>query len=171
MKASSKASKDWRDGLVETISSRAVPVHLMAMGNELRTDDAAGLEVVSKLLSSLGPSPAPGLTIHASSSSPERLLSKLTSEPARIVIFDAVEASKEPGDVVFCRLSDTKYGFFATHNVPLRLVPGVDARARDIFLIGIQPGSLEVGEGLTDAVRKSVTMVVEAVASGLEERA
>jgi hydrogenase maturation protease len=98
---------------------------------------------------------------------PERLLSRLASEPGRIVVFDAVDASKSPGEIVCARLSDTKYGFFATHNVPLRLVPGLAGRRDEVFLVGVQPQSLEVGEGLTDVVQRSVerlvAVVVEAV--------
>ena len=139
----------------------------MGVGNALRKDDAAGLEIVSDLISMLGPAPAPNLKIHGVSFSPERLLSKLSSETGKIVIFDAVEASREPGEVVFCSLSDTKYGFFATHNVPIRMIPGLAAREREICLVGVQPGSLEVGEGLTEPVRKSVKQVVAVVAEGL----
>ena len=158
---------EWRTRLSETIARRPVPLHLVGVGSELRKDDAAGLAIVSDLISMLGPAPAPDLKIHGVSSSPERLLSKLSSETGKIVIFDAVEASRDPGDVVFCSLSDTKYGFFATHNVPIRLVPGLAARERDIRLVGVQPGSLEVGEGLTEPVRKSVEQIVAVVAGGL----
>jgi hydrogenase maturation protease len=157
--------------LSETIIRRPVPLHLAGVGNEFRKDDAAGLEIISNLLSMLGPAPAPDLSIHGVSSSPERLLSRLSSETGNIVIFDAVEASKEPGEVVFCSLSDTKYGFFATHNVPIRLIPGLAERERDIRLVGVQPGSLEVGVGLTEPVRRSVEQVVAVVAGGLGRKA
>ncbi len=137
----------------------------------MRTDDGAGIEIVSRLRSLLGPAPAPGLRIYSTTRSTERLLSRLSAEPGRMMVFDAVEASRAPGEVVFRRLSDTKYGFFATHNVPMRLIPGVAAREDDIYLVGVQPLSLEVGEGLSDAVRASVEEVVSTVARGVEERA
>jgi len=164
------STPEWSERLRETIANKA-PVHLVGVGNQLRSDDAAGLEVVSSLRSKLGPAPAPGLKIHRCTPSPERLLAKLSEKPGKIVVFDAVEASKEPGAVIFCGIADTTYGFFATHNVPLKLIPGLAAREQDIYLVGIQPESLEVGEGLTERVRGSVEKVVAAVTDGVGSRA
>lgn len=158
----------WQRSLEETLTTSRGPVNLIGVGNRLRTDDGAGLEIISSLRSLLGPAPAPGLKVHAPSLMPERLLFKLSSEAGRIIVFDAVEAAKEPGEVVFSRLADTKYGFFATHNVPLRLIPGLAARETDVFVVGVQPKSLEVGEGLTDTVRTSVRQVVAVVAEAVE---
>ena len=164
------STPEWSERLRETIANKA-PVHLVGVGNQLRSDDAAGLEVVSSLRSKLGSAPAPGLKIHRCTPSPERLLAKLSAKPGKIVVFDAVEASKEPGAVIFCGIADTRYGFFATHNVPLKLIPGLAAREQDIYLVGIQPESLEVGEGLTERVRGSVEKVVAAVTDGVGNRA
>ena len=94
---------------------------------------------------------------------PELLLSRLSSSAGRIVIFDAIEAAKQPGAIVCSRLSDTKYGYFATHNIPLRLVPGLAERADDVYICGVQPESLEVGEGLSDVVSGSAAQIVKAV--------
>jgi len=165
------STPEWSERLRETVANAEVPIHLVGVGNQLRSDDAAGLEVVASLRSKLGPAPARGVKIHGWSPSPERLLAKLSDKPGRIVVFDAVEASREPGAVVFCGIADTRYGFFATHNVPLRLVPGIAAREKDVFLVGIQPESLEVGEGLSDCVKGSVERVVAAVTDGVEKRA
>jgi hydrogenase maturation protease len=143
----------------------------VGVGNQLRSDDAAGLEVVTSLRSRLGPAPARGLKIHRCSPSAERLLAKLSEKPGRIIVFDAVEASKEPGEVVFCGIADTRYGFFATHNVPLRLIPGLAAREKDIYLVGIQPESMQVGEVLSDRVKRSVERVVATVTDGVKSRA
>jgi hydrogenase maturation protease len=157
--------------LREAVAGLGSPVHLVGAGNELRKDDAVGLEVISALRSRLGSVPAPGVTIHASTPMPERLLSKLASAEGRIIIFDAVEASAQPGAVVFRPMADTKYGFFGTHNIPLRLVPGLEGRLGDIFLVGVQPGSLEVGTGLCRSVRDSVLEIVEVVTQGVRDRA
>jgi hydrogenase maturation protease len=101
---------------------------------------------------------------------PERTLSRLSSEGGTILVFDAVEASKEPGEVVFCTMADTKYGFFTTHNMPLRLVPGLVGHEEDVYLVGIQPESLDVGEGLTERVRASVQEVIAVVTEGVKYR-
>ena len=85
------------------------------------------------------------------------------------MVIDAVEAQKKPGTIVCARLSETKFGFFATHNVPLRLVPGVAENAADTYVVGIQPDSVGVGEGLSDVVKGSSMKLVAMIASLVEE--
>jgi hydrogenase maturation protease len=144
---------------------------LVGVGNELKSDDAAGLEIVSSLRKMLGVSPAPGVKIHPCTPMPERLLSRLASGEGRVVVFDAVEASAGPGQVIFRSMGDTKYGFFGTHNIPLKLVPGLGEHLGDFFLVGVQPESLEVGLSLSETVRESVDEIVAVVAEGVAERA
>lgn len=134
----------------------------------MKQDDAVGLEVVSSLRRRLTPGSRKALKIHGLSASPERLISDLSSKGERIVIIDAVEAQKEPGTIVCARLSETKFGFFATHNVPLRLVPGVAENAADTFVVGIQPESVDFGEGLSEVVKRASDGLVEMIVSLVE---
>jgi hydrogenase maturation protease len=138
-------------------------VHLLGVGNPIRQDDAIGLEIVSSLRRKLGPRPSPNVIIHPPSLMPERLLSKVAGTGERIVIFDAVEANREPGALVCASLADTKFGFFATHNVPLRLIPGVAGNLGRTFVVGVQPESLGVGEGLSATARAAMGRIVEAM--------
>jgi len=161
----------WHEGLRRTIADSRFSVHLVGVGNELKTDDAAGLEVASSLRSMLGTCPVPGVRIHGCTPMPERLLPRLASGEGRVVVFDAVDASAEPGEIVFRSLADTQYGFFGTHNIPLKLVPGLEERLGDFFLVGVQPASLEVGTGLSRTVREAVKEIVSVVAQGVAERA
>ncbi len=135
-------------------------VDLVGVGNTMRGDDAVGIEIVSRLRSRLGGSPK-GLKIHPAALMPERLLSKIASSSHRAMVFDAVEASRPPGSIVCRRLSETKYGFFATHNVPLKLIPGMEPRLRDFYIVGVQPASLGVGEGISDAAARAVESIVK----------
>ena len=162
-------TEDWQARLQDALESGG-STDLVGVGNSLRSDDAVGLEIASELRSRLGAAPARGVRIHSPSLMPERLLSKLASKEGRIIVFDAVEASKPPGEIVCSKLGETKYGYFATHNVPLRLIPGLSDRQQDVFVVGVQPQSLEVGEGLTDIVRDSATRVAAAVTKAVEER-
>lgn len=166
----SARTDDWSTKLREILGDGTAPLHLVGVGNKLRSDDAAGLEIVSSLRSKLKASHSNGLKAHPVSSMPERLLSRLASDGERIVVFDAVEAGREPGEIVCCSLAETKFGFFATHNVPFRLIPGLAARENDVFIVGIQPESLEVGEGITDRVEASCQKIVNLVSEIVEVR-
>lgn len=153
----------WRTELKEWIGESTSPIHLIGVGNPVKRDDAAGLEVISTLQRLRGGAGSASLKIHPASSSPERTLAKLASQGERVIVFDAVEARREPGAIVCARLGDTRFGYFATHNIPLRLVPGLSNKSGQICLVGIQPGSLEVGEGLTEPVTTAVERLAEAV--------
>lgn len=143
--------------------------HIFGLGNPMKQDDAVGLDVVSSLRRRLKSRLRKNVKVHGPSSDAERLISDLASRGERIVVIDAVEAQKEPGTIVCARLSETKFGFFATHNVPLRLVPGVAENAADTFVVGIQPESVGVGEGLSDVVKKSSERLVEMIVSMVED--
>jgi len=142
--------------------------HVFGIGNPIKQDDAVGLEVISLLRRRLKHASRKGVKIHALSPNPERVISDLASKGERIVVIDAVEAQKEPGAIVCARLSETKFGFFATHNVPLRLVPGVAENGSETYIVGIQPDSVGVGEGLSDVVKESSARLVTLVAGLLE---
>jgi hydrogenase maturation protease len=158
-----QAKGGWKEEVAKCIGDSAKPINFVGVGNPLRTDDGAGLQAVSSLSRAFDGMAPPWVKIHSGVSSPERVLSKIPSTEG-IIIFDAVQARLDPGGIVCATLGDTKYGFFATHNVPLKLVPGLAERKDSVFLFGIEPGSLEVGEGLTDKVRQSVhTLVAEVV--------
>jgi hydrogenase maturation protease len=148
--------------VADCIANSSRPLHFVGVGNHFRRDDAAGLVALASLKRSLI-RPRPGWVKFHDETSSERALSKIPSGEG-IVVFDAVESNGEPGRIVCASLADTKYGFFATHNVPLRLIPGLAERADSVFLIGVQPESIEVGEGLSATVSKSVDELVTEVA-------
>jgi hydrogenase maturation protease len=164
----SVGDKKWETGLRTALTRGSGAIDLLGVGNPIRGDDAVGLTIASELRRTLGAIPAKGFRIHMPTSAPERLLSKLAGTSEKILIFDAVEASKEPGEIVCASLAESKYGFFATHNIPIRLIPGLEARVDDVYLVGVQPQSLEVGEELSDVVRESAAQVVTAVTEFLE---
>lgn len=138
-------------------------VHVVGVGNPIRQDDAVGLEIVASLRRRLGPRPTPKVVIHPPSLMPERILSRVAAQGGRLMVFDAVEANRRPGSIVCANLADTKFGFFATHNVPLRLIPGVAGSLEGSLVIGIQPESLDVGEGLSATVTEAKGRVVAAM--------
>lgn len=150
--------QEWRRMLEEALRFEG-PVDLVGVGNTIRGDDAFGVEVISRLRSSPSGSPQ-GIRVHPAAQMPERLLSKLASTVGRLIVFDSVEVSRPPGTMVCRRLGDTRYGFFATHNVPLKLIPGLGPRLADCYVVGVQPESLEVKEGLSAPVQAAVETIV-----------
>jgi hydrogenase maturation protease len=167
VEAGASALGDVSAQLKECLLGGLATAHVFGIGNPLKGDDAVGLEVVASLRRRVRPG-LKTVRLHGATSNPERLISELASKGERIVLIDAVEAEKRPGTIVCARLSETKYGFFATHNVPLRLVPGIAENAADTFVVGIQPDSVGVGEGLSETVKASSEKLVSMIAELLE---
>ncbi|MGD1055127.1 MAG: hydrogenase maturation protease [Nitrososphaerales archaeon] len=166
---STASSGDLSARLKECILGGSGTTHIFGIGNPIKQDDALGLEVVSSLRRRLRPASRKAVRVHGLSSNQERLISDLASKGERIVVIDAVEAQKKPGTIVCARLSETKFGFFATHNVPLRLIPGVAENAADTYVVGIQPEAVDVGEGLSDVAKRSTMELVTMIADLVEE--
>jgi len=165
------ASRDDPSGkLRECLRGGAGVTHIFGIGNPIKQDDALGLEVVASLRKRLRPRARKLVRIHGPLSNPEREISNLALKGERILLIDAVEADSDPGTIVCARLSDTKYGFFATHNIPLKLVPGVAENAADTYVVGIQPQSVGVGEGLSEVVKESSERLITII-EGLVEGA
>jgi hydrogenase maturation protease len=164
-----KPEGDWRVSLTRALASDSHKLHLVGVGNSIRSDDAAGLEVVKSVKRKVGSKHRKDVVIHGPTLSPEGTLSKIPSAH-RVLIFDSVDAGESPGTIVFATLGQSKYGYFASHNVPLKLIPGLMGRSESVMVVGIQPASLEVGEGLSPEVKVSVDEIAAVVSSKVGEK-
>lgn len=153
--------------MVELMQDSTTPIHLVGVGNPLSGDDSVGLYIVSRLSERLGRKPRKNVVLHPITLMPERALSRVDCKKERVLIFDAVGTGMRPGGVILARLCDSKFGYFSTHNVPLRLIPELAENPSNVYLSGIEPGNLDLGEGLTEAVRRSADMIVDAAVSAL----
>jgi hydrogenase 3 maturation protease len=136
-------------------------VHFVGVGNPIKSDDGVGLFIATELRKKLGSQPKRRVKIHSNSFSPDLLISKVAKEAGSLVIFDAVEHNSHPGSIIFAKLEDTKFGFFATHSLPFKLIPGISANLENIFVLGVQPGNVDIGEGLSDVTLSAANEVVD----------
>jgi hydrogenase maturation protease len=157
----------WEVELTDLLEDAGTPLHLVGVGNPLRRDDSVGLHIVSRLVTKLGRRPRRNLFVHPPASTPERLLSRVDCAKGRVLIFDAVASGGQPGRVILASLDDSKFGYFATHNVPIRVLPGVAANPSNVYVAGIEPESLDVGEELSEAVLASANSISAVVESAL----
>ncbi len=136
---------------------------LFGVGNPVKKDDSVGLYIAARLRSILGSAPSPRVRIHRPAAHAELAISRLDLRSSRLLLFDAVEAGKPPGSIVFANLEETKHGFFATHNIPLRLLPSVRENGKNVFVLGVQPHDVGIGEGPSDRVKPAAERVVSVV--------
>jgi len=164
-----ESGNDWAARAKSLLESKkAVPLHLVGVGNPIRKDDSVGIFICSKLKKKFGTRPNKLVRIYPPFA-PELLFSKISLKNGSLIIFDAIEQNSVPGSIIFANIADTRFGYFATHNIPLKLIPNLSERLVNIFVLGIQPEDINVGEGLSEVVRESANEVIANFESFIEE--
>ncbi len=128
------------------------PYVLLGIGNRLRGDDGAG-GVLAERFS------APGWVSMDCGSMPENFTGPVRKiNPRFLVIVDACDMELAPGE--FRRLDPAgieRHQGFNTHRPPMAmLLERLRESAGEIVWIGIQPLSLEFGEGLSAPVEEAI---------------
>ena len=126
---------------------------IVGIGNRLRGDDAAG----SLLAEMLGDQP--GITCFDVGTTPENHAGRIARErPDIILVVDAVHLGKKPGDYGVFSPEEISRSGLTTHDLsPLMFIDYLKqlTGARILFL-GIQPASLQTGEGLSLPVKEAL---------------
>ncbi|AFH43281.1 hydrogenase maturation protease [Fervidicoccus fontis Kam940] len=127
---------------------------IICLGNELREDDGVGPYICDKL----------NCKNTVSVDVPENLNNKAFSfQPDVIVIIDSVDFGASPGSILITEGISDKTSI-SIHKLPIRLIfDAVGLKAEKIFLIGIQPKSLNFGEQLSEEVKNSADFLIEQI--------
>lgn len=129
-------------------------VVIVCIGNELKGDDGAG-PALAKFLE--GDVKADVINCEEV---PEIYTDKIKElKPDTIIIVDAVDVKEKAGSVVLIDKNKLEgERIYTTHNIPLKVfVDYLSSETKaNVFIIGIQPLSLELGKGLSKEVRKTL---------------
>ncbi len=146
---------------------------ILGAGSCLKADDAAGIEIVERIIKKYTEDCSPVLRAYCGSTAPENYTGAIKSFAAdHILIIDAADIGEEPGTVSVIQ-SDVISGVsFSTHMLPLKVL--VEYLKSEIgcrvTVIGIQPLDLSFGAPMTPPVRKSVNSLKAALVSVLREQ-
>jgi len=141
------------DSLLARPDSRLV---LLGVGNPLRGDDGAGPELILRLRN------CTEATLFDCEEVPENFLGEIVkTNPKTVVIIDAVNLGMSPGDVAVLEEDSFAALGWSTHHASLRpLIKYLKANtASDVFVLGIQPKSTELGSKVSDEVRQTLDLL------------
>ena len=134
-------------------------VVIMGIGNPLRGDDAVGSVVAGALRARLQATSPPAdsgrVTVLDAEEIPESWLGPaVAARPDVILLVDAVALGASPGAAALLSAHELGGQALFTHRTPLRPLTEYLARetGAEVALLGIQPGELGWGEGLSPAV-------------------
>lgn len=143
-------------------------VVLLGIGNESKWDDAAGVEVVKEVAKMIDSEKV--LFVNAGTI-PEKFTSKVKDfEPDHILLIDTVDIDEEPGTVSIVDPEAIVNQKISTHRLPLSMLMEYLEKETggEVFLIGIQPGKIKMGVGMSNSVRKAVEDLSEFLSEKLK---
>ena len=134
---------------------------ILGIGNEIKGDDGLGPNIVWKLNDLFEKND--DVIVFDGGTVPENYTSLIRNEePTHIILVDAVEMKKEPGYIRVVQKDEIAKYNISTHAMPISFLikfmeTTIDAR---IILVGMQPKNMELAEGISKEVEKSIEIVV-----------
>jgi hydrogenase 3 maturation protease len=141
--------------LIEYLRSLNENSLIMGVGNPLRGDDGFGPALIAEL------SGKTRVRLLDAEETPEAFLGRVTEmSPDKLLIADVVAFGGAAGEAVLLEPDQLgKRIAISTHNLPLVMFIRLFKEKcpdTDVKLLGVQPGSIEMGQGLGPAVRRTV---------------
>lgn len=136
---------------------------VLGIGNPLRGDDALGLEILRRLE---GKVPSHVALIECQTT-PENFTGKIKRlKPTHVLMIDAASFGAKPGKVKLIPPEKIAGMALSTHAMPLFMLAEILQKSigAKVALLGVQPKTVDFGEGLTPELEKAVEKTAEVLA-------
>lgn len=156
---------DLRQELKECLKGR---VCLLGVGNSVYGDDALGIQLAAQLSKRFEECSTQPDVIEAGMM-PERYVGRIIDDNQydSVVFLDAVDFEGEAGSVLVANSEEmvSRFPQISTHKISLgMLATWVESSGTTkAWLIGIQPGLMKMGQGITQAVQDTIDVLVEVI--------
>jgi hydrogenase 3 maturation protease len=137
----------------------AKKIAILGIGNDLRSDDGLGLYIIERLSID-----DPRVMIENVGSVPEGFARNLAEFGAeRVIMVDAADMMKPPGHTELVTKDRIGGINISTHSMPLSFLMMYleQETGGKTVLIGIQPKSIQFGEGLTPEIQAVVDTIIK----------
>jgi hydrogenase 3 maturation protease len=149
-------------GPIDFPEPRPARVAVVGVGNTMRGDDGAGILVVRALAARL--QDAPDVLLIDGSTAPENFTSPIRRfRPDLVIEIDAAHLEQPPGTVAWVDWRDADGMSASTHTLPPSVLASflsADLGCR-VSLLGIQPATLEMGDGVSPEVAMAVARLTD----------
>lgn len=136
-------------------------VVVLGIGNDIKGDDALGPIIALKLDELFQNNN--GVVILNGGTVPENYTGVIRSKkPTHIILVDAVEMNRDPGYIRVVQKDEIASYNISTHAMPVSfLIRFMENTIHaEIILIGVQPKSMELTEGISKEVEESIQYIV-----------
>lgn len=156
-------SLDKRMTALEDFIRGASRLAVIGVGSKMRGDDAAGPKVIENL-KELGTIKPGRLLLLEGGMTPEDSTKKLREfRPSHVLLIDAADFGGKPGEIALFSREDIRGVSISTHSMPLSMLLEYIEREFGVrtLMVGIQPGKLRLGEGMSAGVKRAVMELAE----------
>jgi hydrogenase 3 maturation protease len=139
-------------------------IAIVGIGNNLRSDDAAGILVAQRLMQSRCVQDLKHVLVIDAGHAPENMTGELRRfMPDVVLLVDAAEMGEMPGTARWIPMEDLDGMSASTHSMPLSMLAGYLTLELhcDVALLGIQPSSNDFGENVSLVVLQAVDEIVK----------
>jgi sulfhydrogenase subunit alpha len=145
---------DWQERLAE-IKKIASPL-IVGMGSDNHADDGAGLELARRLRDR----GIQDVWLESEIQGESACWGDERNRP--ILILDALDFGERPGKITLIPLRHAAWNSVLSHKMLPLMMDGLDlARLENSYILGIQPGSIKDGEGMSGPVRQAIEKILE----------
>lgn len=136
-------------------------VVIVGIGNTMRGDDGFGPALVEKLNGQVK-----AICIDAGSA-PENYTGRIVKEnPDTILLVDALHLGRAPGEYEILKKEEILNSGLSTHDIsPKLFIEYLEKQTHaDIYMLGVQPKSINFGAEMSDVVKKAIEKIVKVIA-------
>lgn len=136
---------------------------IITVGNSLRCDDGVGPYIAGKIKG-----PKTNLVVLNVGDKPENALDKaILIGPQKTVIIDAADFGGKIGEIRIIDIEHVPETTLSTHLFPLKIIARIlkEDTGSGVFFLGVQPGKMHLGEGLSKPVRLAADKIVKSLNS------
>jgi len=145
-----------KEKLEKILRRKSKTILFAGVGNVLRNDDGVGVFIASGIVQRDNIST---LLVEASI---ENYIAKINSiSPDILIIADCLDFNREPGYADIIPVEQTNEFTITSHNISLKRVS--EFLKMEVYVLGVQPADLRVGEHLTPVVRESAEKIIEII--------
>jgi len=139
---------------------------VLTVGNLFRSDDGVGPFIAKHV-----PHPRGHIRILDAGDKPENCIDRATElKPVRSVIIDAADFGGRPGEIRLIPEEAIPDTMLSTHTFPLRIIAKILAEdtGSPVFFLGIQPKTMDFGEGLSPEIRSAADEIVRMLSAKIQ---
>ena len=170
LELTTSAIQQWESHLREllTAASPTSKVALVGIGHPLRGDDYVGSYVMKGIIKARDSTLSDGVYLFDAEDNVERVITRLSRiYPKQVIFIDACEMEARPAEMKLLPVDETRYPFFTTHGIPLKVLAEQLLVGCKVWVLAIQPKDTEFGEVLSPEVHDAADHVWKFIASSL----